>query len=244
LWAVVALAGACGSFPNPKAKVDPNADAGVDDAFVGFDADLPDAFAYLDGPVVDGAPQGTPPTAGTVTVSGTTDVGKTLTIADAGWDLGSPAGTYHYKWERCSTSSCSSVATIGGDSTTYTLVSADAGYYIRGGVYAVNMCASGCGQTATVFSSAHGPVRKVTLSKGASCQGSSGCSSSACRILHVSVSGFSGSQTVTCDASNVTTNPWFTYTTSSFPSDRCCFGYTGPNVWVTVGGLKSNVVSW
>ena len=49
LWAVVALAAACGSFPNPKAKTDPNADAGVDDAFVGFDADPPDAFAYLDG---------------------------------------------------------------------------------------------------------------------------------------------------------------------------------------------------
>src|SRR5690348_4127847 len=112
-WVLVGVA-ACGAFPRPQQQeLGDNSDGsvvvddsgpGFQDAPVGFDADPPDAFVPLDGPVIDGAPQGTPPTTGTVTVSGTTDSGKTLTLATSGWSLGSPAGTYHYKWERCSSS--------------------------------------------------------------------------------------------------------------------------------------------
>lgn len=243
----VALA-ACGSFPRPQQELGVAGDGGLDqdataDAGVGFDADPPDAFVPLDGPVIDGAPQGTPPTAGTVTVSGTTDDGQTLTVSTTGWSLGMPAGTYHYKWQRCSTSACTSVSNVGSDSTTYPLGDADGGYYIRAGVYAVNMCPSGCSQTATVYSSVHGPVRRVVTAKGPACC-VSGCCSSACAFVKISLSGFaSGSHSVKLFASNYP-GGWLTYSTSTFPSEYACWGYSGKTVWSTVDSLKSNVITW
>jgi hypothetical protein len=248
-WALVALA-ACGSFPQPHQEFGVAGDGGADDdaldyqdAGVGFDADPPDAFVPLDGPVIDGAPQGTPPSTGTVSISGTTDAGDTMTVTPSGWSLGSPAGTYHYKWQRCSTSACTSTSTIGTDSTTYTLTASDGGYYIRGGVYASNTCSSGCGQSATVYSSAHGPVRDVVTAKGGACC-LSGCCSSACAWVKVSLKGFpSGSHAVKLYGSNVT-GAWSSYTTSTFPSERGCWGYPGKKVWSTVDSLKSNTVTW
>src|SRR5438046_5015183 len=69
-WVLVAVA-ACGAFPRPQQEFGIAGDAGVDDdavgfedAAVGFDADPPDAFVPLDGAVIDGAPQGTPPSTG------------------------------------------------------------------------------------------------------------------------------------------------------------------------------------
>jgi len=178
-----------------------------------------------------------------VSVSGTTDAGKTLTVAPSGWSLGSPAGTYHYKWQRCSSSACTSTATVGTDSATYTLVAADGGYYIRGAVYAVNTCPSGCGQTATVYSSAHGPVRDVVTAKGPACC-VTGCCSSACAFVKISISGFSsGSHTVELYSSNIP-GGWLTYTTSTFPSEHACWGYANKTVWSTVDSLKSNVITW
>jgi hypothetical protein len=249
IWAwsgALVVFAACGGFPQPQQALgvaDDDGGVGDQDGGVGFDGDPLDAFTPLDGPVIDGGPQGTPPTTGTVTVSGTTDAGKTLTVTPSGWSLGSPAGTYHYKWQRCSTSACTSTATVGADSPTYTLVAADGGYYIRGAVYAVNTCPSGCGQTATVYSSAHGPVRDVVTAKGPACC-VTGCCSSACAFVKISISGFSsGSHTVKLYASNFT-DGWLTYTTSTFPSEHACWGYDNKTVWSTVDSLKSNVVTW
>ena len=248
-WGLVALA-ACGGFPEPHPEFGIVGDGGVDDDAVvfedgpvGFDADPPDAFVPLDGPVVDGGPQGTPPTAGTVSVSGTTDAGKTLTLATSGWSLGSPAGAYHYKWQRCATSACTSTSAVGGDATTYMLTASDGGYYVRVGAYAVNSCSSGCAQTPTVYSSAYGPVRNVITAKGPACC-ITGCCSSACAYVKISLAGFStGSHTVSLYASNVS-GSWDTFTTSTFPAQRDCYGYSGKTVWSTVDSLKSNLVSW
>ncbi len=119
----------------------------------------------------------------------------------------------------------------------------DGGYYIRGGVYAINSCASGCGQTATVYSSAHGPVRDVVTSKGPACC-VNGCCSSACAIVKVSIKGFAtGSHAVKLYASNYPSG-WLTYTDSTFPSENGCWGYNGKTVWSTVDSLKSNVITW
>jgi hypothetical protein len=106
VWLAVVALTACGGFPQPPPPQLGAVDGGpqdFQDAGVGFDADPPDAFAYLDGPVNDGATQGMPPTTGAVAVSGTTDSGQKLTVTPSGWTLGSPAGAYHYKWQRCTT---------------------------------------------------------------------------------------------------------------------------------------------
>jgi hypothetical protein len=186
---------------------------------------------------------GTPPTAGTASLSGAADVGSVLTATPSGFGLGDPPAGYHYIWQRCTTSGCSSITAIGADTNKYTLVTADGGKYIRVGIYASNACANNCGMTSTVFSAAKGPVRRVILAKGDVCH-PDGCQSSACRTYKVSLVGFStASHTVTCNASN-TNNPWFTYSTSTFPSERCCYGFSDKKTWVTVDGLKSNVVTW
>lgn len=257
-WVWLVALGACGSFAQPPTPqfgtvgddggtglIDSDGGGVMDppDAFVGFDAEPVDAFVPLDGPVIDGAPQGTPPTAGTVTVSGTTDSGKTLTISDSGWSLGMPTGALHYKWQRCGDNACASASTVGSDATTYALSSADGGNYIRGGVYAVNSCSSGCGQTATVYSSIHGPVRSVTTSKGSSiCV--TGCCSSACAIVKVSLKGFSTGSHSFDIWSNKYSTAWKIYSSSSNPSEYAVWGYGGTTVWSVVDGLKSNVITW
>ena len=246
-WLGLVLVMGCGAFPQPPSGT--MSDAGPDDpdADVVVDAEEvmagQDAFVYLDGAVIDGAPQGTAPTAGTVSLSGTADDGKTLTASASGFELGDPAGTLHYVWQRCSTSSCASFSSIGTDKNTYILGRSDGGAYIRVGVYAVNSCPSGCGQTATKYSAVKGPVRRVDLVKGDSCYVAGGCTSSACRIMEIRIVGFSsGSYPVTCNASN-TTNPFLSYTTSIFPSERCCYGFAGKSTWATVSGIKSNTVT-
>ncbi|HUS33602.1 MAG TPA: hypothetical protein VMZ53_34100 [Kofleriaceae bacterium] len=247
-WCWVALVvAACGGFPAPTNNSDPLDDAGA--GADGDDVDAPelmagqDAFVYLDGAVIDGAPQGTAPTAGTASLSGTADDTKVLTATANGFNLGMPAGTLHYVWQRCTTSACTSFSPIGTDKTTFTLTRSEGGQYVRVGVYAVNSCPSGCGQTATVYSAVKGPVRRVDLFKGASCSVAGGCTSSACKIMEIRLVGFSsGSYATTCNASN-TTNPFLSYTTSIFPSERCCYGFAGKSTWATVSGIKSNTVT-
>jgi hypothetical protein len=247
-WSVALLGvAACGGFPAPTNNSDP-----IDDGGIEVDGDLvdaeevmagQDAFEYLDGAVIDGAPQGTAPTAGTASVSGTADDTKVLTATASGFTLGDPPGAIHYKWQRCTTSACTSFTPIGTDKNTFTLTRSEGGQYVRVGVYAVNSCPSGCGQTATIYSAVKGPVRRVDLVKGASCYVAGGCTSSACRIMKISLVGFSsGSYATTCNASN-TTNPFLSYTTSTFPSERCCYGFAGKSTWATVSGIKSNTVT-
>jgi hypothetical protein len=247
-WSCLVLfVGACGSFANPASSFHTDDDADVTtDA---DDIDAPelmsgaDAFVYLDGAVTDGGPQGTAPTAGTATLSGTADDTKVLTAAASGFTLGNPAGAYHYVWQRCTTTACTTFSPIGTDKNTFTLTRSEGGQYVRVGIYAVNSCPSGCGQTPTVYSAVKGPVRRVDLAKGATCH-PAGCTSSACRTYKISVVGFApGTYTTTCNASN-TTNPWDTYSENSFPSEFCCYGFSGKTTWATVAGLKSNVVTW
>jgi hypothetical protein len=249
-WSLlVVFVAACGAFPEPSSSFMGDSDAGVDDVDAADDVDADevmagqDAFEYLDGAVTTTGPQGTAPTAGTVSFTGTMDDTKTLTATASGFTLGDPAGSIHYKWQRCTTSACTSFTPIGTDATTFKLTRSEGGQYIRVGVYAVNSCPSGCGQTATVYSTARGPVRRVDLFKGASCYVAGGCTSSACKIMEIKLVGFaSGTQSVTCNASN-TTNPFFSYSTSTFPSERCCYGYAGKSTWGTVAGIKSNTVT-
>lgn len=91
------------------------------------------------------------------------------------------------------------------------------------------------------------PPKKVTLKKGASAQGRPGCSSSACRYLEVSYSGFgSGSHSVTCRASGGDEGGFYSYKRSgtSDTSAVCYYGLPGRSVWVTVDGTSSNKVTW
>jgi hypothetical protein len=91
------------------------------------------------------------------------------------------------------------------------------------------------------------PPKKVALTKGGSAQGKPGCSSSACRYLQVSYSGFSsGSHTITCRASHGDEGGFYTYTRSgaSNTSAVCYYGFGGRSVWVTVDGTSSNKITW
>ena len=87
------------------------------------------------------------------------------------------------------------------------------------------------------------PQVDVTLTKGPSAQGQSGCSSVYCRFLNVTLTGFSsGSHTLECWS---TRGRWASRTTSQWPSTQSCwFGYPGTDVWVVVDGVRSNTVSW
>jgi uncharacterized protein YraI len=121
-------------------------------------------------------------------------------------------------------------------------VSADAGAYVHVGIYVTNTCMAGCGSSSTAYSALAGLVRRVDLTKGAACV-VLGCASG-CNWMTVSPVGFSGgSHTVTCNASN-TTNPFDTYSTSTFPSNVCCYGFPGQTTWATVDGLRSNNKVW
>ena len=101
-----------------------------------------------------GEQAGTVPTAGTVSISGTWAVGATLTASPSGFDLGAPAGSYHYAWERCPDPGCATSTAVGTDSATYALAAADVDAYVRVGVHASNACAAGCGSSATAYAAA------------------------------------------------------------------------------------------
>jgi surface antigen len=91
------------------------------------------------------------------------------------------------------------------------------------------------------------PQPWVTLAKGASAQGRSGCASAACKMMVVSFGNFSpGPHTVTCRASHGDEGGWISYTRSGSSDSYayCYYGYTGRSVWVTVDGVRSNTVVW
>jgi hypothetical protein len=70
------------------------------------------------------------------TVTGTPQVGQTLTASNGTWS-NSPTA-YSYQWLRCNTSGGSCVSVANGTQKTYTLVGADAGHQIRVRVTASN----------------------------------------------------------------------------------------------------------
>jgi hypothetical protein len=179
------------------------------------------------------------PTAGTATVTGSAQTGATLTANKTGFGLGAPAGAYRYQWQRCSSSACTAPVNIGTNAATYVVAQADGGQYLRVGISVTNACG-----TATDYSPVTAQVKRVTLTKGATCS-LSGCTSSNCHWYTVTLVGFStASHAVTCNASNLT-NPWFSYSTATFPSTgRCCYGFPGQTTWSTVDGLRSNNLTW
>jgi hypothetical protein len=77
------------------------------------------------------------------TVSGTTQVGSTLTASQGSWN-GSPTG-YAYQWERCDQTGSSCAAVGGATASTYKLGSIDAGATLRVTVTATN----GAGSTSS-----------------------------------------------------------------------------------------------
>jgi hypothetical protein len=95
------------------------------------------------------------------TISGTPQVGKTLTASNGTW-TNSPT-SYTYQWKRCNTSGASCVNVANGTNKTYTLVGADAGHTMRVVVTATNADGSASAtsaQTSTV--AANGNVPKNT----------------------------------------------------------------------------------
>ncbi len=83
-------------------------------------------------------------------ISGSTEVGATLTVTNGGW-LNEPT-TYTYRWESCS-DAASGCAAVGGDQSTYELVAGDVGRFIRASVAATN----GAGSN-RAYADAVGPV--------------------------------------------------------------------------------------
>lgn len=89
----------------------------------------------------------------------------------------------------------------------------------------------------------------VSLAKGASAAGRPGCSSSACRYLAVTVSGFPANTNITieCWASNAPRFYTYTFRTNSSgggSSSVCYYGFPGQDVWIMANGVRSNTVRW
>lgn len=72
------------------------------------------------------------------TISGTAQVGQTLTTTQGTWTSDSNISLYAYTWGRCDTGGNSCVAIGGATTTTYTLTDADQGHTIRSYVTATN----------------------------------------------------------------------------------------------------------
>ncbi|MEI6403887.1 MAG: LamG domain-containing protein [Actinomycetota bacterium] len=119
-----------------------------------------------------------------------------------------------------------------------------------GTTYAVTVRASGPSGTydvagPNVSTASPPPSPSVTLTKGASAAGQPGCSVSACRFLTISYANFGpGSHTVTSNASTPGDSPFYTYVTSNNPTTVCYYGFSNRQVWVTVDGVQSNIVTW
>lgn len=88
-------------------------------------------------------------------------------------------------------------------------------------------------------------AKSVKVSKGPQVN-VSGCKSSACAYMTVSLANFgSGSHAVTCYADYPPpTGAFYQYTTSSSTSNVCVYGYAGTHVWVKVDGIESNHLTW
>jgi hypothetical protein len=72
------------------------------------------------------------------TVSGTAQVGQTLTTTNGGWTSDSNVSRYAYAWARCDTNGANCVTIGGATANTYKLVDADQGHRIRSYVNAYN----------------------------------------------------------------------------------------------------------
>jgi hypothetical protein len=96
----------------------------------------------------------TPANSAAPTISGTTTFGQVLTTTTGTW---SNSPTYSYQWSRSATSGGSYTNISGATSSTYTLVTADVGQYLKSTVTATN----GSGSAAAT-SSATAQIAKAT----------------------------------------------------------------------------------
>ncbi|HEY2355067.1 MAG TPA: hypothetical protein VGH79_09245 [Gaiellaceae bacterium] len=120
------------------------------------------------------------PTPGSVAITGTSQFGHTLTATASGFGLGTPSGTYVYKWYRCTNASdtpgagtCTTVdrtsSATSSTTDTYTPVATptpgDIDKYLKVVATVTNTCYSGCG-SASATSSAVGPIQGVAPTTG------------------------------------------------------------------------------
>ena len=87
--------------------------------------------------------------------------------------------------------------------------------------------------------------QSVTISKGTSAVGQSGCSHSSCAFIQVDTTGLgSGSHTYYCHSN--TQGQWWgpSYASGSSFQTTCYYGYPRDKVWVVVDGVKSNEITW
>ena len=96
----------------------------------------------------------TPANSAVPTISGTTTFGQVLTTTTGTW---SNSPTYSYQWSRAATSGGSYTNISGATSSTYTLVTADVGQYLKSTVTATNGSGS-----ASATSSATAQIAKAT----------------------------------------------------------------------------------
>jgi uncharacterized repeat protein (TIGR01451 family) len=97
------------------------------------------------------------------TISGTTTVGQVLTATGGTWN-GTPAPTLAYQWRRCDASGGNCIDITGATTSTYTLVSADAGSTIRILVTATNGSGSANASSVQTAVVAASPANTVTPS--------------------------------------------------------------------------------
>lgn len=138
----------------------------------------------------------------------------------------------------------SRVTAVGSSTTSYKFTGLSCGTSYQLGVDAYD-AAGNRSATRSVTASTSSCSRSVKVSRGSGVK-VSGCSSSACAYITVSLSNFgSGSHTVTCYADYPPpTGSFYTYTTSSTTSNVCVYGYAGTHVWVKVDGVESNHLTW
>jgi len=92
------------------------------------------------------------------TVSGTAQVGSTLTTTNGAWSGTTPM-TYAYQWQDCDSAGSSCTAIAGATGSSYTLASGDQGHTVRSRVTASNGAGSSSassGQTAVVQAASGG----------------------------------------------------------------------------------------
>jgi hypothetical protein len=100
------------------------------------------------------------------TISGTPQVGQTLTANNGTWSSDT-APTYSYQWQRCNSAGASCVAITGATAQTYTVQTADVGATLRVVVTATNPTGSTAATSAqTAVVAQPGPQGAVKLSNG------------------------------------------------------------------------------
>ena len=101
------------------------------------------------------------------TISGTPQVGQTLTASTGTWNS-STTPTYTYQWQRCDTAGNNCAAISGATAQTYTVTNADVNKTLRVVVTATNSSGSGSATSAqTAVVSQPGPAGAIKTTSGA-----------------------------------------------------------------------------